>query len=199
MAGAKKQTDSKSEEQFEKKDPITQEQEDQSALDEEQGLVLSDEELIDLCKERICSTCPVKDEKDREVLMVRADADNFRKRLAREKEQTCKFAVQDILEDLLPILDNLDLALEHGQKVEACDDLIQGVDMTRKIFLETLKKHGFEMIDSGKGQSFDPAWHEAMGEAEDPDLIPGQIFQVLQKGYKLKDRVLRPAKVMLSK
>ena len=168
-------------------------------VDPDQESGLSDEELLCLCRDRICSNCPIKDEKDQEVLMVKADADNYRKRLSREKEQICKFAGQDILEDIIPIIDNLELALEHGRNVQACQDLVQGVDMTRKILLESMKKHGFEPIAGEKGLPFDPAWHEAMGEVEDPEVEPGHICRVLQKGFKLKDRVLRPSKVMISK
>ncbi|MCF8106471.1 MAG: nucleotide exchange factor GrpE [Desulfohalobiaceae bacterium] len=160
---------------------------------------LSDEELVSLCKEKVCPECPVTEEKDQELMRAKADVDNYRKRLSREKEQFVKYACQGLLEDMIPVIDNLDLALEHGQKIEACKDLIQGVELTRKIFLETLEKHGFEPIESQTCQPFDPAWHEAMGEVEDEDTKPGDICQVLQKGYKLKERVLRPAKVMLSK
>ena len=160
---------------------------------------LSDEELVSLCKDKICPECPVKEEKDQELMRAKADVDNYRKRLSREKEQFMKYACQGLLEDMIPVIDNLDLALEHGQKIEACKDLIQGVEMTRKIFLETLGKHGFEPIESEICEPFDPSWHEAMGEVEDENTKPGDICQVLQKGYKLKGRVLRPAKVMLSK
>ena len=164
-----------------------------------QESTLSDEELVSLCKDKICPECPVKEEKDQELMRAKADVDNYRKRLSREKEQFMKYACQGLLEDMIPVLDNLDLALEHGQKIEACKDLIQGVEMTRKIFLETLGKHGFEPIESEICEPFDPSWHEAMGELENENTKPGDICQVLQKGYKLKGRVLRPAKVMLSK
>ncbi len=202
MSDPKKQSGSKNAQSaYEKqsKQEAHRESEENIPFDAAQESALSDEELIALCKERLCSSCPIKEEKDQEVLLVKADADNYRKRIAREKEQICKFAGQDILEDIIPILDNLDLALEHGRDVQACQDLVQGVDMTRKIFLESMQKHGFQTIESEKGQVFDPAWHEAMGEAEDPELDSGHICQVLQKGYALKDRVLRPAKVMISK
>lgn len=202
MSDPKKQSGSKTTQSTQEK-PDTQdvhrESEDNSPFEADQENLLSDEELITLCKERLCPSCPIKEEKDQEVLMVKADADNYRKRLAREKEQICKFAGQDILEDLIPIIDNLELALEHGRAVEACQDLVQGVDMTRKILLEAMQKHGFQMIASEKGHPFDPAWHEAMGEVDDPELDTGHIAQILQTGYALKDRVLRPAKVMISK
>jgi molecular chaperone GrpE len=160
---------------------------------------LSDEQLVQLCKERVCPSCPEKQEMDQEVLRVRADADNYRKRMAREKEQYCKFAVQEILEDLIPVIDNLELAVGHGRKVEACSDLVQGVDMTIQIFMDTLKKHGLEPIDCSEGEAFDPNWHEALAEEEREDMQGGKVCQIMQKGYKYKDRVIRPAKVMVSK
>ncbi|MDZ7761945.1 MAG: nucleotide exchange factor GrpE [Desulfovermiculus sp.] len=166
---------------------------------EESGVEISDEKLQALCRERICPSCPQKQEMDQEVLRVRADAENYRKRMAREKEQHCKFAAQEILEDLMPVIDNLELAVGHGRKVEACSDLVQGVDMTMQIFLDTLKKHGLEPIECCEGEAFDPNWHEALAEEERNDLEAGKVCQIIQTGYRYKDRVLRPAKVMVSK
>jgi molecular chaperone GrpE len=180
--------------------PDEQESQDQEMTGGgEAGLEISDEQLQELCRERVCPTCPQKQEMDQEVMRVRADADNYRKRMAREKEQHCKFAVQDILEDLMPVIDNLELAVGHGRKVEACSDLVQGVDMTISIFMETLKKHGLEPILCTEGEPFDPNWHEALAEQEREDLETGKVCQIMQTGYKYKDRVLRPAKVMVSK
>ena len=166
---------------------------------EEGAEQMSDEKLWELCQEKICPSCPQKQEMDQELLRVRADAENYRKRMAREKEQHCKFAAQEILEDLMPILDNLELAVGHGRKVEACSDLVQGVDMTIQLFLDTLKKHGLEPIECSEGEEFDPNWHEALAEEERNDLESGRVCQIVQKGYRYKDRVLRPAKVMVSK
>jgi len=183
----------------------TQAEEEQDAQSQEAhasgegGPEIGDEQLLELCRERVCPTCPQKQEMDQEVQRVRADADNYRKRMTREKEQHCKFAVQDILEDLMPVVDNLELAVGHGRKVEACSDLVQGVDMTINIFLDTLKKHGLEPIECSEGDDFDPNWHEALAEEEREDLGAGKVCQVMQKGYRYKDRVLRPAKVMVSK
>lgn len=157
----------------------------------------SDEQLLDLSRERICPQCPelarVLDEK----LRVVADTDNLRKRLQREKEEFAKFAAESVLADLLPVLDNLDLALEHGRKLEGCSDLLQGVDMTRKLFLDVLERHGLEPMGAA-GEEFDPAWHDALGQQPHPDIKPGSICQMLQKGYRLKGRLLRPAKVLIS-
>ncbi len=178
---------------------IDEEQEVGEKDEQKEGLELTDEELTLLCRERVCPDCPEKQEKDKEVLRVKADAENFQKRMAREKDQFCKYATESLLEDIIPVIDNLELATEHGRKVEACNDLVQGIDMTIKIFHDTLKKHGLEPIEIEHAQDFDPAWHEAMAEEERQDIEAGKVCQVLQKGYKLKDRLLRPSKVVVSK
>ncbi len=161
---------------------------------------LSREELESKCRELICPECPEKQEMQQEMVRVKADADNFRKRMAKEKEQYCKYANESLLEDILPVLDNLELALQHGRKVEdACSDMVQGVEMTMKVMLDTLKKHGLQQIQVESGQEFDPAWQEAMYEEEREDMEGGCVCQVMQTGYLLNDRLLRPARVIVSK
>jgi molecular chaperone GrpE len=161
---------------------------------------LSWEELVRLSREQVCPECPEKKEMQQEVARVKADADNYRKRMAKEKEEHSKYATETLLKDLLPALDNLELALQHGRKVEdACSDMVQGVDMTNKVLLDTLKKHGLHRIEIEQGQEFDPKWHEAMYEEEREDMERGRICQVIQTGYILHERLLRPAKVIVSK
>jgi len=161
---------------------------------------LSWEELERLAREKICPECPEKQEMQKEIVQVKADADNFRKRMAREKDQYCKYATESLLEDILPVLDNLELALQHGRNVEdACSDMVQGVEMTNKVMLDTLKKHGLVRIEVEPGQEFDPRWHEAMYEEEREDMERGMVCQIIQTGYLLNDRLLRPAKVIVSK
>ncbi len=169
-----------------------------SEVQDEQAQI-GQEELQALCQEKICPECPEKKAMDNEILRVKADADNFRKRLSREKEQQCTYATQALMEDIIPVIDNLELALGHGLKVEACKDLVQGVQMTLKIMQDTLGKHGLKQIDCSEGECFDPAWHEALAEEPRNDMESGLICQVMQKGYSLHDRVIRPAKVMVSK
>lgn len=138
------------------------------------------------------------EELKKENLRVLADGENFKKRLSREKEEYFKFATSAILEEIIPVIDNLDLALAHGRQNEACKDLILGVEMTMKIFLDTMKKHGLEQI-ADLDVPFDPARHEAMSQVERDDLDENTVCQMLQKGYLLKERLLRPAKVMVSR
>lgn len=161
-------------------------------------LQLTDEELLALCKERLCSVCNEKEQADEERLRVLAEMDNFKKRIAREQEEFRKYAGESVLADLLPVLDNLELALEHGAKVDACKDVVLGVDMTRKIFLETLERHGLVPLGA-VGEPFNPEIYEAVGEEARADMEPGHVAQLYQRGYKLKERLLRPAKAVVSK
>jgi molecular chaperone GrpE len=161
-------------------------------------LELTDDELRVLCKDRVCVECPEKTQTEEERLRSMAEMENFRKRMAREQEEFRKYCNENVLADLLPVLDNLELALEHGMNVEACKDLTMGVEMTRKVFLDILKKHGLERV-GGSGEEFSPECHEAVGQEEREDLDEGTVCQILQHGYRLNGRLIRPAKVIVSK
>lgn len=161
-------------------------------------ITLTDQELKTLCTERICPECSTFQDAEDVRLRALAETENVKKRLEREKEDYCKFASETILRDLLPILDNLDLALMHGGDDPACKNLIMGVDMTRKIFLDTLNKHGLETVGE-LGEEFSPEIHEAVGHEERADMQEGHVCTLMQRGYRLKGRVLRPARVVVSK
>ncbi|MBO4301222.1 MAG: nucleotide exchange factor GrpE [Desulfovibrio sp.] len=129
-------------------------------------------------------------------LRTAAEMENFKKRLAREHEEQMHYAAEKVLSDLLPTLDNLDLALQYGSKNDACKDLLQGVAMTQKLLLDAVAKHGLKPVGK-EGDEFDPNVHEAVGFEEKPDYAPNSVARVLQHGYKLGERLLRPAKVMV--
>ena len=161
-------------------------------------LELTDDELRVLCKDRICAECPEKAQVDEDRLRNMAEMENFRKRMAREQEEFRKFSNENVLADLLPVLDNMELALTHGRNVEACKDLVVGVDMTYKIFLDILSRHGLKQVGD-QDEEFNPDRHEAVGQEERNDMEAGMVCQILQHGYKLNERLLRPAKVIVSK
>jgi len=163
----------------------------------ENKIDLTDEELKKICEEKFCQECELLRNKQDEVLRILADSENLKKRLTREKEEFCKFATSTLIEDILPIMDNLELAITHGQKTEACKDLLQGVEMTLKMFQEILKKHGLEPVGE-EGEKFDPNIHEAMAREERKDMQENMVSRLMQRGYKLHDRLLRPARVMVS-
>lgn len=167
---------------------------------QDQELSLSEEELTALCREHVCPGCDVMKEAEADKLRALADTENVKKRLQRETEDLKRYAGESILADLLPVLDNLDLALMHADQADdACKNFVMGVDMTRKIFLDAVKGHGLERVCPARGDEFDPEFHEAMGTAEEADLGDNCVAQVAQNGYVLKGRLLRPAKVMVNK
>ncbi len=156
------------------------------------------EELKALCREQLCPACDIGKEAEDIRLRALAESENVKKRLMRETEELRKYAGETILADLLPILDNLDLALAHSDGLDMCKDFVTGVDMTRKIFLETLSRHGLEPVGI-VGEQFDPNTHEAVGMGQEEDFEDNAVLQLMQKGYVLKGRLLRPAKVLVNK
>lgn len=142
--------------------------------------------------------CPHCAEAEKARLLALADTENARKRLAREKEEFLKFAGESVMADILPALDNLDLALAYAPKVTECQNFVIGVDMTRKLLLEALSKHGLEQVGA-LGEEFDPARHEAVAMEPAPEFINGQVCGLMNKGYRLKDRLIRPARVKVCK
>ena len=161
---------------------------------------LSQDELYALCRESVCPECDVHRAAEEVRLRALADSENLKKRLLRETEEMKKYAGESILADLLPILDNLDLALAHTGNLDgACKNFVIGVDMTRKLFLDAVKNHGLVAVDATRDGEFNPEIHEAVGTVEEGDLDDNRIVQVVQRGYMLKGRLLRPAKVMVNK
>lgn len=132
-------------------------------------------------------------------LRQRAELDNFRKRSQREKEDLARFANENLLRDLLPVLDNLERALDHARKEgETGKGLLEGVEMTLGQFQKLLEKFGVSAVDA-MGEPFNPAWHEAMGQLESTEHAPNTVIQEMQKGYVLNERLLRPALVLIAK
>jgi molecular chaperone GrpE len=130
-------------------------------------------------------------------LRARADLENFRKRAQREKEDLLKFSNETILRELLPVIDNLERALQHAA-VDGEKGLLQGVELTLGQFAKVLEKFNVVAIDA-VGELFDPARHEAMGQIESSEQPVNTVVQLLQKGYLLNDRLLRPAMVLIAK
>ncbi|MEJ8572694.1 nucleotide exchange factor GrpE [Microbaculum marinum] len=138
------------------------------------------------------------------LLRAVAEMENFRKRAEREKKEAAQFAISQFARDLLGVSDNMRRALDTvgGEAREAADpvfaSLLEGVEMTEREFLKTLEKHGVSRIDP-QGQRFDPNYHQAMFEVPDESVPSGTVVQVVQAGYKIADRCLRPAMVGVSK
>jgi molecular chaperone GrpE len=140
------------------------------------------------------------DEHWERLLRSTADFDNFKKRAAREKQDAIKYANESLLQKLIPVLDNFDMAQSAAQTAssEAVQSLQTGVNMIYQQFKNLLTEAGVEEIDA-TGQKFDPNLHEAVSQKETNEQPEGQVVQQLRKGYKLRDRLLRPASVVVAK
>jgi molecular chaperone GrpE len=138
-----------------------------------------------------------KNDLQERLLRVQAEYDNFRKRTQKEKEAASKYRSQDLAEALLPVVDNLDRALQTVQDEEANKGFVDGIRMVHRQLLEAFDKQGIEAIET-VGQPFDPHQHQAVMQVENADYEPNTVVQELQKGYKLKDRVIRPAMVQVN-
>ncbi len=137
------------------------------------------------------------DAKD-QLMRSQAEFENYRKRLSREHDEHLKYAAEKVMKDLIPTLDNLEMAVAYGGRDEACANMLQGVQMTQKLLLDAVAKHGLVRLGDA-GETFDPAKHEAIGCESNPELAPETVARVMQSGYSLHGRLLRPAKVMVNR
>lgn len=132
------------------------------------------------------------------ALRAQADAMNVQRRAEQEIEKARKFALERFCGDLLSVVDNLERALESSGDEQGQGALTEGIELTRKGFMDVLAKYGVEAVDP-IGQPFDPETAQAMSMVEQPDVEPNSVVAVMQKGYLLNGRLLRPAMVMVSK
>src|SRR6185503_14044563 len=155
----------------------------------------SPEQLAEL-KERAAKA----DEHWNRLLRTTADFENFKKRATREKQDAIKFANETLLQKLIPILDNFDMALSAAQSAQsdAVQSLQTGVNMIHQQFKNVMAEAGLEEVDAN-GKAFDPNLHEAVSQQETAEVPEGQVVQQLRKGYKLRDKLLRPATVIVAK
>jgi molecular chaperone GrpE len=134
------------------------------------------------------------------LLRATADFENFKKRTARERQEAAKYVHEPLLLKLIPVLDNFEMALAAAQSAdgESVRSLRTGVSMIQQQFRTALAEAGLEEIDA-TGKPFDPNWHEAVSQQETTEVPEGHVVQQLRKGYKLRERLLRPAGVMVAK
>ncbi len=133
------------------------------------------------------------------ALRSQADAQNVKRRAEQDVEKARKFGLEQFARELLPVVDNLERALEStvGNE-ENVKPIAEGVELTLKSFLDALRKFNIEAVEP-MGEPFDPNLHQAMSMVENPDVEPNSVIAVMQKGYTLNGRLLRPAMVMVSK
>ncbi len=146
---------------------------------------------------RDVATCEAELEETRDrLLRTQAELENFRRRAQRELQDTRRFATQPLLTDLLPVLDNMERAIDAAEQAPGGSGLLEGFRMVHQLLLTVLEKHDCLPIEAD-GVAFDPALHEAMMQEPSP-AAKGTVTRVLQRGYRLHDRVIRPAQVFVS-
>lgn len=129
-----------------------------------------------------------------------AEMDNMRRRFMRDREELTKYASEALIKELLSVLDNLERALAYGKDSESPElkGLADGINMTLTQAWEVLARHGLEPIEIVRGCEFDPNHHDAIGYEPAPDVPAGTVCTEVQRGYKLKDRLIRPARIMVA-
>jgi molecular chaperone GrpE len=131
------------------------------------------------------------------LLRAQAELENYRKRVQREQEETVKFESFRLVRDLLPPLDSLGLAMNSAAQSGDFQSLLDGIQMVNQQFLDVLKAHSVEPIPA-EGKPFDPNLHEALSQIPAADVEPMTVIQVVETGYRLHDRVVRPARVIVA-
>lgn len=176
-----------------------QQQAAEAAAAQETVELTPDQELIAKLDTELQQTKAQLAEQHDLMLRIKAEADNSRRRSAMDVEKAHKFALERFAGDLLPVVDNLERALTFLNREDDSQKAIgEGVDLTLKSLLDTLAKNGVQQIDP-QGQPFNPEFHQAMSIQPSADVAPNTVTFVMQKGYELNGRLVRPAMVGVSK
>lgn len=152
---------------------------------------------IDVLREQLLESEKKKEEYLTLVKSTRADFENYQKRILRDQANEKRFAHFQFAADILPALDNLDRALQAARQSGANDTMVQGVGMVLSQMLDVFKRHGIQRIQA-EGTPFDPNLHQAVMQVPSKDIPVSTVVQVLENGYTLHDRVIRPASVSVS-
>ncbi len=181
-------------------DSVEQAEESKGHLQDEAIEETSDEnviEEIDPKDQKINELQQLADENEEKYLRLYAEFENYKRRIQKENEINKTYQAQRVLTDILPAIDNIERALQIEGDDETFKSLQKGVQMVYESLINALKDNGLEVIKT-EGEAFDPNIHQAVVQDDNPDFESGEITQELQKGYKLKDRVLRPSMVKVN-
>ncbi|HDG5858820.1 TPA: nucleotide exchange factor GrpE [Staphylococcus aureus] len=181
-------------------DSVEEAEESKGHLQDEAIEETSDEnviEEIDPKDQKINELQQLADENEEKYLRLYAEFENYKRRIQKENEINKTYQAQRVLTDILPAIDNIERALQIEGDDETFKSLQKGVQMVHESLINALKDNGLEVIKT-EGEAFDPNIHQAVVQDDNPDFESGEITQELQKGYKLKDRVLRPSMVKVN-
>ena len=154
---------------------------------------------VDALRQQLAAAQATAAENWDKALRAAAELENVRRRVERESAQAQKYALERILGELIGVSDSLDLALKAvANENEETRKHLEGLELTRKQLWQTLERYGVALVDP-QGQPFNPEFHEAVSTLESAEMAPNHVLSVMQKGYKLHDRLLRPAMVVVSR
>ena len=162
------------------------------------------EEVVEISRDAALEEALAKlAEAEFRALRAVAEAENVRKRADKAVESAHKYALEILTEKLVPVLDSFEKAVETaadngGENDSSVQATLDGIELSYRLFIDVLQKTGIESIDP-TGEPFNPEYHEAMSMLENPDAEPGSVLEVVQKGYTLNDRLVRPARVLVAK
>lgn len=173
---------------------------DVEVLEAEESSVSEDNESGNEDLEALRAKAAKADENWERVLRLTAELDNYKKRSARDRDDAVRYASERFVGQLLPVLDSFTMAVAATEQTDAQDvkSLKVGINMILTQFQGILKDMGVEELDAA-GKDFDPTWQEAMSQQETEDVAEGKVLQQLRKGYRLKERLIRPASVVVAK
>ena len=180
-----------------KKSDITRSDSAEEVVDTPLPSETGQQELTDL-RDKLQSKEQESKENYERYLRQVAEVDNFKKRLNREKEDAIRYANENLIKDILPVMDNLERAIAHAQGGGNGKPLVDGVEMVLRGLLDVFSKHGVVQVPA-VGEVFDPGKHEAMAQVESSQYQPNTVMNEHHRGYLLRDRLLRPALVTIAK
>ncbi len=187
-------------ESFEKEEAA--ELESEPVKDEAEETIETEEQVeehneLSVAKAKIEELEAKLEETENKMLRIQADFENYRRRVRLDQEAAQKYRAQSLISDILPALDNFERALQIKTDDEKTKSVLQGMEMVYRQLLQALEKEGVEAIDA-VGKEFDPTLHQAVMQVEDENYESNVVVEELQKGYKLKDRVIRPSMVKVN-
>ncbi|KGP73144.1 nucleotide exchange factor GrpE [Pontibacillus yanchengensis] len=178
----------------------SEEMEDQENVEQEEVIDHPEQEVVEETNPASNEVEQLRQEKDetyQRLLRLQADYDNFRRRSQKERENDLKYKSQDLVEELLPIVDNFERALQTDVQDDSAKSFVEGMNMVYRQLKDALNKQGVEEIPA-VGEEFDPNMHQAVMQVDDENYGSNVVVEELQKGYKLKDRVIRPSMVKVN-
>jgi len=195
----KKDKEEEQKDQEKEQDPIQDNSDGESEVEKDQPMVaLTFDEYDALVKEVESLEAEVEEQKDG-WLRARADLENYRKRVQRDAARSYQDALTSVLKIFLDVADDLERALKNKPEGESAEKWVEGIELIYDKLLKQMKNQGVESMEVKPGDEFDPNIHEAITQEDDPDFKEGQIIDIVQPGYRISDRIIRPAMVRVAR